>query len=155
MRDSKLTERAKHMRKNMSEPETRLWLELRAKRFKGIAFRRQKVIGNYIADFASNDPKIIVEVDGDTHVQQEDYDQERSRYLSSQGYAVIRFTNSDVMNNLSGMLMQLEEAISALKTETSPLPSPLRGSSLSPEGERTIKSPSPSGEGLREGNTRK
>ena len=54
MRDKRLTDRAKAMRTAMTEPETRLWLALRGQRFGGVKFRRQKVIGPFIADFASN-----------------------------------------------------------------------------------------------------
>ena len=56
MRDARLTAYAKAMRKEPSEPEQRLWLALRAKRFENVKFRRQKVIGRYIADFAARDP---------------------------------------------------------------------------------------------------
>jgi hypothetical protein len=67
MRGSHLTEYAKTNQRSMTEPEKRLWQELRAKRFLGISFWPQKVIGNYIVDFAANDPKIIIEIDGDNH----------------------------------------------------------------------------------------
>ncbi len=115
------------MRREQTGPEIRLWLELRAQRFQGVKFRRQKVIGRYIADFSSRAPMIVVEVDGDTHGSQESYDLARSRYFEEQGYRVIRFTNSDVMMNLQGVLEQL-----ALFVQHPPLPT------LSPEGERAI-----------------
>ena len=128
MRDARLTEFAKSMRKQMTEPETRLWLQLRAERLEGVKFRRQKVIGRYIADFAANDPKLVVEVDGDTHDIDDPRDAERTRYLNRQGYHVVRFTNPDVMTNLEGVLIRLSEVIAM--SRTSPLPT------LSPEGER-------------------
>ncbi len=128
MRDSRLTQFARAMRKDMSEPETRLWLQLRARRFEGVKFRRQKVVGKFIADFAANDPKLIIEVDGDTHDVDDLRDQERTRLLREQGYTVIRFTNQDIMRNMDGILMQLVEAIAVLRSP--PLPT------LSPEGER-------------------
>jgi very-short-patch-repair endonuclease len=127
MRDPRLIEFAKKMRREQTEPELRLWLELRAQRFQGVKFRRQKVIGRYIADFSSRAPMIVVEVDGDTHGSQESYDLARSRYFEEQGYRVIRFTNSDVMMNLQGVLEQL-----ALCIQQPPLPT------LSPEGERAL-----------------
>ena len=127
MRDPRLIEFAKQMRREQTEPEIRLWLELRAQRFQGIKFRRQKVIGHYIADFSSREPMVVVEVDGDTHGNQESYDLARSRYFEEQGYRVIRLTNSDVMMNLQGVLEQL-----ALFVQHSPLPT------LSPEGERAL-----------------
>ena len=125
MRDPELTKRAKAMRSEPSECETRMWLALRAKRFGGVKFRNQKVIGPYIVDFASRTPMLVVEIDGDTHAGRERADAQRTRFLESRGYRVIRFNNSDVMENLEGVLMSLEGVIA-----TSPLPT------LSPEGER-------------------
>ena len=74
MRDRRLIEFARQMRREQTEPEIRLWFEFRAQRFNGIKFRRQKVIGRYIADFSSREPMIVVEVDSDTHGVQESYD---------------------------------------------------------------------------------
>ena len=124
MRDRKLTERAKQMRKQMTEPETRLWLELRAGRFHGIKFRRQKVIGNYIADFAANDPKLVIELDGDTHAGREAYDADRTAFLEREGYRVVRFLNSDVMGNMDGVLMRLSTIVGEMRDAPPPTPSP-------------------------------
>ena len=129
MRDPILTQRAKTMRKEMSEPESRIWLALRAERFENVKFRRQKVIGDFIADFAANDPKLVIEIDGDSHAGREQFDAARTRFLEAKGYTVIRFTNHDVMTNLEGVLERLNEVIVQLRT-SSPLPT------LSPEGER-------------------
>jgi very-short-patch-repair endonuclease len=129
MRDPVLTQRAKAMRKEMSEPETRMWLTLRAERFEGVNFRRQKIIGPYIADFAANDPKLVIELDGDSHSAQASYDATRTQFLQGQGYTVVRFTNSDVMTNMEGVLVRLRKVIAQLRS-SSPLPT------LSPEGER-------------------
>ena len=129
MRDPVLTQRAKAMRKEMSELETRMWLALRAKRFETVKFRRQKVIGDFIADFAANDPKLVIEIDGDSHAGREEYDAARTRFLEAKGYMVIRFTNHDVMKNLEGVLVRLSEVIAELRASP-PLPT------LSPEGER-------------------
>jgi len=125
MREMLLTSRAKSMRREPTEPELRMWLALRAKRFGTIKFRRQKVIGPYIVDFASRNPMIIVEIDGDTHGTSADYDTQRTRYLEDQGYKVVRFTNPDVMHNMDGVMERLGELVL-----TPPLPT------LSPEGER-------------------
>ncbi|PZT89385.1 MAG: hypothetical protein DI637_06200 [Citromicrobium sp.] len=114
------------MRKEMPEPEMRLWLELRASRFRGIKFRRQKVIGKYIADFAANEPKLVIEVDGDTHAGRESYDALRTRYLQEQGYTVIRFSNAEVMGNLDGVLERLGHIVDEM---------PSRPSTASHEGE--------------------
>jgi len=126
MRDRRLIEFAKQMRREQTEPETRLWLELRGQRFQRIKFRRQKVIGPYIADFSSREPMLVIEIDGDTHAGQEAYDRSRTVYFEEQGYRVIRFTNRDVLTNMDGVLEQLMLFL------TPPLPT------LSPEGERAI-----------------
>ena len=127
MREAQLTAHAKAMRKEPTEPEQRLWLALRAKRFEGVKFRRQKVIGRYIADFAARDPMIVIELDGDTHAAQSGYDVTRTEFLQTQGYQVIRFSNADVMSNLEGVLHAIGIAVG-----TAPLPT------LSPEGERAL-----------------
>jgi len=129
MRDARLTRHARSMRKEMPEPERRLWLELRAQRLLGVKFRRQKVIGQYIADFAANQPKLVIELDGDSHASQVDYDATRTRFLENEGYAVIRFTNRDVMSNMEGVLHVIASEIERLKG-CPPLPT------LSPEGAR-------------------
>ncbi|WP_367113602.1 endonuclease domain-containing protein [uncultured Sphingomonas sp.] len=126
MRDARLTGHAKAMRREAGEPETRLWLALRAERLNGIKFRRQKVIGRYIADFAARDPMLVVEVDGDTHGGREDYDAKRTRFFEEQGYRVIRFSNLDVMTNLVGVLGAIAEAAAAPLSQ----PSPLKGRGL-------------------------
>ena len=124
MRDIRLTAHAKAMRKQPSEPELRLWLALRAKRFETTKFRRQKVIGPYITDFSSRTPPLVIELDGDTHAGQEHYDAQRTAYLEAQGYQVIRFNNSDVVGNLEYVLDRIAACLHA------PLPT------LSPKGER-------------------
>jgi very-short-patch-repair endonuclease len=127
MRDPRLTAYARANRRVMSEPVTRMWLQLRAARFQGIKFRREKVIGHYIADFAANDPKLVIEIDGDTHDADDERDRIRTRYLESQGYRVQRYSNEEVMRNLEGVLMHLAAVIEEMRP---PLPT------LSPEGER-------------------
>jgi very-short-patch-repair endonuclease len=128
MRDARLTGYAKDMRKAMTEPETRIWLQLRAERFEGVKFRRQKVIGRYIADFAANDPRLVVEIDGHTHDADDPREGVRTKYLNLRGYHVVRFTNLDVMTNMDGVLTKLSETLETARL--SPLPT------LSPEGER-------------------
>ncbi|MFM5948263.1 MAG: endonuclease domain-containing protein [Novosphingobium sp.] len=127
MRDARLTAFAKANRKVMSEPALRMWLQLRAERFMGIKFRREKVIGDFIADFAANSPKLVIEIDGDTHDIDDPRDAIRTRYLEMQGYRVVRYLNVEVMQNLEGVLMSLAAVVDEMRP---PLPT------LSPEGER-------------------
>lgn len=125
MRDPVLTAHARTMRKAPTEPEQRLWLALRAERLGGLKFRRQKVIGPFIVDFAVRNPMLVVEIDGDSHAHQEIYDERRSVFLRECGYRVLRFTNQDVMTNMESVLMLILETAGL-----APLPT------LSPEGER-------------------
>jgi very-short-patch-repair endonuclease len=127
MRDRVLTDRANGMRTNATEAEQRMWLALRAKRFGDAKFRRQKVIGPYIVDFAARDPMLVIEIDGDTHSNREQYDDERAVFLEHQGYRVIRFNNSDVIENMDGVMETLGRVLGI-----APLPT------LFPEGERVI-----------------
>jgi very-short-patch-repair endonuclease len=125
MRDLRLITHAKQMRREMTEPEIRIWLKLRAKRYGEVKFRKQKVVGRYIVDFSSNKPKLVIEIDGDTHAGREVYDAIRTQFLEEQGYRVIRFSNRDVMENLEGVL----ETLAAVVVEMTPS-SPLKGRGL-------------------------
>lgn len=111
MRDQTALNRAKSLRLAQTPLETRLWLALRARRFQGVKFRRQKVIGPYIADFACRDPMLVIELDGDSHGTTQDHDARRTAYLETQGYRVIRFTNAEVMGNLEGVLEVIAQAV--------------------------------------------
>ncbi len=94
------------MRREMTEPERRLWQALRNRQFHGIKFARQVRIGPYIADFAARTHGIVIEVDGDTHTDQA-RDARRTVVLEGQEFRVIRFCNADVMANLGGVLHAL------------------------------------------------
>jgi len=95
--------RAKELRKNLTEPERRLWYHLRANCL-GVKFQRQVVLPPYIADFAARSHRLVIELDGDTHDKSQTYDAARTQFLETLGYRVIRFTNADVMTNLDGVL---------------------------------------------------
>jgi very-short-patch-repair endonuclease len=100
------------MRREMTEPERRVWNEVRAHRLQGIKFRRQTVVGHYIADFTCRSPiMLVVEIDGETHVGREDYDLVRTRFFEARGYRVLRFSNYDVMSNLDGVLTTVVGAL--------------------------------------------
>ena len=126
MRGQLLIERAKEMRRELTPAERKLWHALRAKRFNGAKFRRQVVIGRYIADFACRLPTmLIVELDGDTHADRERYDAARDAFLRERGYRILRFSNLDVSSNLEGILTIIGDATQVPRSPT-----------LSPEGER-------------------
>ena len=100
----KMMHRARELRQNQTEAEARLWSRLRAHRMAGVQFRRQHAIGDYIVDFCSPRRKLIIELDGSQHLDQAEYDLERTQYLETKGYCVLRFWNDDVMNDIEIVL---------------------------------------------------
>ena len=107
----KTMHRAGELRKEPTPAEQKLWTYLRGNKLNGVKFRRQHAIGNYIVDFCSIKAKLIIELDGSQHLEQDKYDVERTRYLNAQGYKVIRFWNNQVMNDISGVIRAIEIAI--------------------------------------------
>ena len=101
--------RARELRGNMTIAELKLWAEIRAKQLNGVKFRRQHPIPPYIVDFYAPQFKLVVEVDGDTHDEKEKYDARRDDYLKRNGYAVLRFTNEEIYQDLEGVLDRLRE----------------------------------------------
>jgi very-short-patch-repair endonuclease len=114
------------MRAEPTPAETKLWNLLRGKRFEGARFTRQAIIGNYIVDFAAPSSNLAIEIDGDTHGRQVEYDAARTIFLERQGYRVIRFTNSDVLGNVDGVLAAVTAAL-ASPNPPPPQPSPRGG----------------------------
>lgn len=115
---------AKNLRSNQTEAERKLWYQLRAHRFMGLKFKRQKPIGRYIVDFICMEHQLIVEVDGGQHADQTTYDQQRDAWLRRQGYTVLRFWNNDVMRQTEEVLEQIRLAVAG---SLSPGPSPASG----------------------------
>jgi very-short-patch-repair endonuclease len=99
-------ERARYLRKSMSDPEALLWSRLRGKQLDGFRFRRQHPIGPYIADFVCLEQRLVVEVDGGQHgdPEQAAIDAQRTDWLQREGYRVIRFWSAEVFANTSEVL---------------------------------------------------
>ena len=113
--DSVLQTRAKKLRQNMSEAETRLWHHLRAGRLNGYKFRRQQPMGNYIVDFVCVTPKLIIEADGGQHAEQAEYDQARSLYLNGLGFTVLRFWNDEILRQTDDVLAEILRVLQELE----------------------------------------
>jgi very-short-patch-repair endonuclease len=96
--------KAKELRKNMTEPEKILWNYLRKKQQSGMHFRRQHPFGIYILDFYCFEANLVIEIDGMIHLNQKDYDLERTKDLESSGLYVMRFNNSDVNERIDYVL---------------------------------------------------
>jgi len=88
----------------MTPAESRLWNALRRKQLDGLRFRRQVAFESYVVDFVCTENRLIIEVDGDIHDQQVDYDAARTEHLEQYGYEVLRFRNDQVMNDLGTVL---------------------------------------------------
>ena len=69
-----------------------------------VHFRNQHAIGNYIVDFCAPRRKLIIELDGSRHLEQQEYDEERTKYLETRGYRILRFWNNDVMQDMETVL---------------------------------------------------
>jgi very-short-patch-repair endonuclease len=98
----------------MSPAEARLWAMLRTEPFKALHFRRQMPIGPYYVDFVSVRMKLVIEVDGSQHYEDEAmaYDARRTAMIEALGYRVVRFATTDVLHHLDGVHMLLLAAIS-------------------------------------------
>ncbi len=102
---------AKKLHRHMTPAEVKLWAYLRAHRMKDVHFRNQHAIGNYIVDFCAPRRKLIIELDGSQHLEQEAYDAERTAFLESKGYRVLRFWNNQVTNDIEAVLQAIYEAL--------------------------------------------
>ena len=107
----KIMHQAGELRKTPTPAETRLWAYLRGDKLDGVNFRRQHAIGNYIVDFCSPKKKLVIEVDGGQHLEREGYDTERTAFLESKGYRVLRFWNDEVVNEIEGVLRAIDFAL--------------------------------------------
>jgi very-short-patch-repair endonuclease len=121
-----LRERAKGLRLGATEAERVLWFQLRAKRFMGLKFKRQKPMGNYIVDFVCMELGLIVELDGGQHAEQLTYDRQRSAWLEGQGFTVLRFWNNQVLGEMEAVLEFLRLWVEE-QGPLSPGPSPAGG----------------------------
>ncbi len=97
-------QRAKELRRESTPAEQILWQALRRNQLGGFHFRRQQVIGGFIADFYCHAAGLVVEVDGGIHHRQAEYDRERDKIVSTFGVRILRIQNEDVVNNLAGVL---------------------------------------------------
>jgi very-short-patch-repair endonuclease len=129
--------RARRLRRDMTTQERKLWRGLRDS-FPEAHFRKQVPIGIYTADFAWHGAKLIIEVDGGQHGSDAGlvHDEKRTAFLEAEGYRVLRFWNSDVDQNLDGVLAMIAEVIGnaeeniGAQTRAAPtLPSPQGGGS--------------------------
>ncbi|MCX6717384.1 MAG: DUF559 domain-containing protein [Candidatus Taylorbacteria bacterium] len=105
-----LRDTRKSLRNNLTLEEIILWNILKNNNL-GYKFRRQHSVGNYIVDFYCAHKKLVVELDGSQHLDNQEYDNKRSCYFDSLKIKVIRFWNNEIKNNINGVVMKIEEEL--------------------------------------------
>jgi very-short-patch-repair endonuclease len=104
-----ILERARELRQPQTPAEQRLWAALRDRGLGGFKFRRQHPIHHFIVNFFCHQCSLVIEVDGDSHAAQAEYDQARTEWLTDHGCTVVRFTNQDVHQRLEGVTQSILE----------------------------------------------
>src|SRR5262249_38264368 len=116
---SKIFHRAREFRKEPTPAEAKLWSYLRRNKVAGIKFRRQHAIGPYIADFCASQRKLIIELDGNPHLSTIEQDTNRTVFLESQGWKVLRFWNQLVMNDIEGVIQSIVDELDLIEANKS------------------------------------
>jgi very-short-patch-repair endonuclease len=105
---------ARNLRKNQTDTEKLIWSKLRNRQLNGLKFRRQHEVGNYFADFACIELKLIIELDGGQHAEQVLKDEFRTTYLKNHGWTVLRFWNNEAFTNTQDVLEEILRVASTL-----------------------------------------
>ena len=107
---------ARELRREMTDEEHLLWSYLRRKQFAGRRFRRQQPVGPYVVDFYCSAAKLIVELDGSQHYepQHRAYDEARTRWLTANGYSVLRFSNVEFLRERNSVLDAIWHAVTTI-----------------------------------------
>ncbi len=114
MNKSDVTDNRKELRNHSTSAEATLWKLLRGKQIAGLKFRRQHSVGPYILDFYCPQIKLAIELDGEVHNRQQDYDEQRSYFLNKvEGIEVLRFENRTVFENSEQIIREIEEKFSS------------------------------------------
>jgi very-short-patch-repair endonuclease len=113
---------SKEFRKNPTKAEKRLWNRLRAHRLDGLHFRRQVVLGPYIVDFICYTARLVIEADGDIHLNQKDMDLERDRFLESLGLRVIHISNEEILHDEENVVSSIRQACKKLSKSKEDIP---------------------------------
>ncbi len=103
----KTKDNSRNLRKNMTDVEQMLWAKVRGRQLQGFHFRWQHPIGDYIIDFICLELKLIIELDGSQHQDQQQYDMNRSQWLQTKGFELLRFWNSDILDNFDGVMQTI------------------------------------------------
>lgn len=101
-----LRQPASKLRNELTDSERLLWSKVRKKQILGVQFYRQKPIGRYIVDFYASKPKLVIEIDGSQHLEENHQftDSARDAYLGEQGLRVLRFNSREVLKNIDQVM---------------------------------------------------
>ena len=111
----------------MTEAERKLWAKLRSRSLSGAKFRRQVPIGSFVADFASIEVGLVIEIDGGQHASAAKADAARSAVLEAAGFRVLRFWNNEVLVNTDGVLTTIARVLNECRDTPHPDPLPQAG----------------------------
>lgn len=103
-------QRARELRCESTPAEKVLWQALRGNQLGGFHFRRQQIVAGFIVDFFCHAASLVVELDGEVHLQQKAYDAERAKTLSEMGLSVLHFPNNEVLQSLPRVLAKILDA---------------------------------------------
>ncbi len=109
--------KARQNRNKPTKAEVKICYEILSNKKLGYRFLRQKPISNFIADFYCSSLKLVIEIDGDFHSEQENYDNNRTAELNNLGLKVIRYCNKDMINNIEGIYHDLQKQIEIREKE--------------------------------------
>jgi very-short-patch-repair endonuclease len=117
------TQKRRELRKSMPEAEVILWSKLKGRQLQGCKFRRQYSVGSYVIDFFSAEIKLGVELDGDSHFEigAQEYDQKRRRFIETFGISIVRFLNTEIYENLYGVLEMIGREVLQRRGDTQTL----------------------------------
>lgn len=113
-RDKRLNDYSRNLRNNETKQEKHLWYDFLSKQ--SVRFYRQRIIGDYIVDFFCPSLKLVIEIDGAQHYEEEAivYDKQRTEYLESLGLKVIRFANGDIDRYFVGVCAVIEQSVNTV-----------------------------------------
>ncbi|MFM9890994.1 MAG: endonuclease domain-containing protein [Rickettsiales bacterium] len=137
IKDTRLTPTARRLRHNSTEAERKFWQHVRNRQIDGYKIRRQFPVHGYVLDFACEELRFAIELDGGQHNHpiRQFIDTARTQKLESAGWQVARFWNNEVLENMEGVLTQIVQLLHARDASQGPSPEAPSGASTSPQGE--------------------
>ena len=111
MKSRRLSHNARTLRIQSTDAEKLLWSKIRGRQIEGCKFRRQQLFGSYIVDFVCFEQKVVIELDGGQHAMSRGGDAKRDKWITGEGFVVIRFWNNEVLQNLEGVVETIRKRL--------------------------------------------